>query len=654
MSVSFLRIAEFRANYFKYLNNICFQEKTGLILLIWLFIFNYGKFWTRGGYADDFAFLSFISDKTLIEAITQWSFNSRFTQAILFPLIFKPIFLIGPGDFQWWFIQLLGLICFTIIMFFLNKILLLANIEWPIRFFSLFLFSIYPLKCTTILWPAAIIGYIFPLLFLVLGCFIYLRDANRRIEKQGSRVIVFTLFLLSAFGIEQLIPIIVLIFTFRCFAFPISKKTLIIDFTGLISILGAFVFLNFYGASRGRVERHTHSDFSILNHSLDTFIESLSLFIKYPLSIVLDQYYRDDLIETAKQASFQASELILFILAIYCYFLPKIRYRNNKYYSVILSGLLIWLAAFSPLMVIDYYLPDRVFLIPLIGMSIAFGATIALIINQGRLIKLITIVFLFLTCTLFNLVNNYIQNDFEENWQASSLVIHTLGKHRNEIYDNSTVRIFNLPNAQSPSPKAKNAFSVNGITHWLFPNKHVSGDSLASIDSVFMLPNTIQNTSFPFNVPNIRPNDINFIYADEKVLPLKGIILISKPIKNHNTVDHILTARVNQIDLKGSVENYRVIVPYYLNIESIDIILVKIIIQSDENRLNKGQLRIHATDDDDLITPYDIRFDNNSEEWTLDGNKLFSTVIINHASKVRYISIFTDRSKQKLSFELDL
>jgi len=282
--------------------------------------------------------------------------------------------------------------------------------------------------------------------------------------------------------------------------------------------------------------------------------------------------------------------------------------------------------------------------------------TLAVLLNglatHHNAIKKSLAVCIFLFGSLFNIINTVTQNDFSKQWQVTEHIINTLVDYQSNIPDNSIVNLVNLPTHQSPAPKFRDDFTINGLVSWLFPKRHITGSTLESIDSLFGLPNSFQNPNVTTTFSLINAKNISFIYFNDKLMPLTKLIL-NKPL-NHNAEKGSLSGIVNPVNAIGHTTDYDIATPYIINIPDYDAVLVKIMLLNSKQSLAKHQLRIHATAHENITLPYDIWVSNDSKEWNkaADGS-LFTTIIINNASKLKSIALFSDKSEQKTEFKIN-
>ena len=243
----------------------------------------------------------------------------------------------------------------------------------------------------------------------------------------------------------------------------------IIHFFLALSLSTLFVSINFLGRTAGRVSQHSLHGQSIFEHAVQVSIQSFITLIESPFRLLLDPYYRSEILSAGSHIAFFFSLLSLFLLGWYFIKFERTNLLSQKKSIIfLLSGLIFWFAALSPLMAINYYMPDRVLFIPLIGLSITMGA-IAYLFDQYNHFFRYIFVFVLITCgSAFSLVNIYTQNGFANKWQNEKALLEKLKVIDNTLKGNTTINLFNFPSDYGPSPNLDDDFTFNGMVNWLY------------------------------------------------------------------------------------------------------------------------------------------------------------------------------------------
>lgn len=627
------------------------SENYGLALIFSLLILNYGLIWTRGGYADDFAFLAYTEEKDLFSAISQWPFNSRLSQAILIPTLIKTLSGTLPGTFYWWVIHGISLCCLLLCVFLLNGILKKLDAPWIIRFSACLFFAIYPIKNTTVMWPATIIGYVIALTLFLLAVYIYFSRAKSNDETFVSLVSVWTLFLFSIFCIEQLLPLVALVIPLRLFLWRVKTSRAISHFSGGLSLLIAFAIFSFFGRTAGRILDHSLQDKSIFANALEVSIQSFVVFIEYPLRPLLDPYYRNGIFDAFGHKTFFISVLLLVVLSrLFVKLDRKDVIPSNKAILFLTGGLIIWFSALSPLMVIYYGVPDRVLFIPLIGISISVGAVTYLIDRYVNYFRYIVACFIIICGTAFSLVNIYSQNDFAKKWGNEQTLINSLKTLDNGFVESKTIDLFNFPSDYGPSPNLDDYFTLDGIVNWLYPGKNNQGDIQGNFSAIFQLPENASKFNYPetFFLPEQNHKVLLWVNNPNKIITIKELHLVSDTSTHQNQNDlGMVTGSIVKLDGSVKEKQYIIRTPYLIKLNSYNLGILRIELEYDQP-ITKHRLNIHIEYTNGHTLPYDKWVSHSTANTWSNSNSTLSTMLfISDLSTVKSITIFSDSDNKK-------
>lgn len=594
-----------------------------------LIVLSYGSVTTRGGYADDFAFLAYSSTHTYIDAILGWSstFNSRISQGVMMPLLLKGLGGDAPGNMHWAAIHVAALLALVISVFLLYRIMQLFLLPWQASIAAILIFSLNPIKSEALMWPATIVGYIIPLCVFLFSTWFFFRNAKHQTETAARLIISALLFVFCLFAIEQLFPLFILVVAMRLVFFNTSRQQLIYSISGTLLISAIYLLVTFSGKTTERMDPFMDiNTTSIISHTMYVLRSSLTDLIGHTPRILIDPYFHSDLIEAGQSVVFMLAILTIAAAMVILY-----RHLNNagkpamhtekRLLLLFSTGILIYLATLSPFMVLSYYIAARALYIPSLGIALMAGAVFAFLAIRAkhRWQNIVLAGSLAMLMVVFVLVNLFSQNDFSRQWSLEQDIIDYVSSIKEDIPENTELSIFNVPKTYGPSPGFVNRFGFNGIVNWIHPGKSLYGETQNDFSDVLRIPETIGHT----NNMKIQAAQERWVLAwtPAGIMRITGLNLSSAP-NNETTVAGKAHAEQSGLettpgDLYGVVstpgqsavysDGTLVTIKTLIHLPQIDAALLQILVTGEE--VNNEQLRLilHARNTDNLVQPYDMK-----------------------------------------------
>lgn len=320
----------------------------------------------RGAYADDFLFLHYLSTRSIVEAFTEWHFNSRWTQALLIPLLYQPA-LAAQGLGGWWPIHGLALLSLLAIAIAVERSLALTGFSIRSRALLLGIFLIHPGKAQAVFWAATIIGYVLPAAWVALAFWYHLHIAAKGRESALRLLPILLAYSSACLSLEQFVPYCTLLIALRLVAFRGSRGAWLRNASLLAGVAAIFLGATIAGSTGHRLAHHGGMGFdSVLGTVLEILWGTLETTIIGTLRVWLDPDLRD-LLLPALTSWVTVVGVGAFVAAFA--FIPTARAEERNSHRLVLVGLMLWWAPLSPLLVIDYYVPERVFFLSLIGLG---------------------------------------------------------------------------------------------------------------------------------------------------------------------------------------------------------------------------------------------------------------------------------------------
>jgi hypothetical protein len=599
-----------------------------LLLLAGILIaLSYGSVTTRGGYADDFAFLAYSSTHSYVDAVLNWSntFNSRISQGVMMPLLLKGLAGDTPGSINWSVFHAIGLVTFAISVFLLYKIMQLFNLPWQASIVTLLVFSLNPIKNEAVMWPATIVGYIIPLCIFLLATWLFFSDAKHRTETVPGQLLTGLLFLFSLFAIEQLFPLFILVIAMRLLFFSFSRQQLIIIITTTVVFTAVYILVTFSGKTTERMDPFLNIDTSSLaSHTINVLAGSLTDLLAHTPRILLDSYYRANLIEAGQSPAFILTIFTIACLSFVLYHrVGKTRHPAAKTEKQLLllfsAGILVYLATLSPFMVLSYHVAARALYIPSLGIALMSGAGFAYLTLKTRYNwqNILLTGALSILLAMFVLINIFSEKDFARQWTLEQEIIGYVSSVRDSIPDGTELSIFNVPKTYGPSPDFVNRFGFNGIVNWIIPGRNLYGETQNDFSEVFEIPDN------PGAVEEltIYPAQGKWLltWTPAGVVRVTSLKLYNTPDNSNTTVEKpdttVETHTAAPGELYGLVsmpdqganynDSFSVTASTLIQIPQIDVGLLQIHVAGPGASDSKLRLILHARLMNGLVRPYD-------------------------------------------------
>ena len=598
-----------------------------LVLAGVLIALSYGSVTTRGGYADDFAFLAYSSTHSYIDAVLNWSstFNSRISQGVMMPLLLKGLAGDTPGSIHWGAFHAIGLVTFAISIFLLYKIMQLFKLPWQASIITLLVFSLNPIKNEAVMWPATIVGYIIPLCIFLLATWLFFRAAKNRTEAFPGQLFTGLLFLFSLFAIEQLFPLFILVIAMRLVFFSCSRQQLAIIITTTLVFTAVYILVTFSGKTTERMDPFLNIDTSsIASHIMNVLGGSLTDLLGHTPRILLDPYYRADLLAAGRSPAFMLAILTIASLSIVFYrrtvgtSSPAAK-TEKQLFLLFTTGLLVYLATLSPFMILSYHIAARALYLPSLGIALMSGAVFAYLSLKTRYNwqNILLTGALSILLALFVLINLFSEKDFARQWRLEQDIINYISSVRDDLPDGTELSIFNVPKTYGPSPGFVNRFGFNGIVNWIIPGRNLYGETQNDFSDVFEVPNN------PGGIDGltIYPAQGKWVltWTPDGVVRVKSLTLynttddsnitVKKPVttmKTHTTKPGELYGLVSLPNKSATYNDlFPVTASTLIQIPQINVGLLQIHIAEPGANDRKLRLILHARHMDGLVRPYD-------------------------------------------------
>ncbi len=642
-------------------------KSSWFFILCMLVFLNYGAIWSRGGYADDFAFLVYSHSQSYWDAVANWmtTYNSRVGQGLVMPFLLN----IAKGEqyvsFNWWIIHGIGLICFVISIHFFSKILILFRLPQPIRYVAIIIFALHPLNVDVLFRPATIVGYVIPFSLFLIAIYLYLSLEKNHNPLRLTRILVFFLLLFAILSIEQLLPLMVIIFFIRFFVLSFTKRQLVesVFFTALSFTV--FLYLAIAGNTAPRVEKFSTINLSSLpERAIEVIGASVSSYLLYPLKIVLDQFYWSSLLDIITSPLFWFSIILaIFLMQIISKlkFEQKYEHARQPFLFTGLTGALLWLGALSPLMVVSYYLPGRIFYIPLLGFSLLCGVVFYFVWEKASSprLRVALLSSLALGIILSSMLNMHHQSEFSRYWNMEQSVIQALSENASAIPQGATVSLHNIPLEFGPVPSLIDDYTFPSLLSWMFPDKDLKGTTTQSLLS--SLPTEIegQKEAYLKNVAN--DNVVLFLWQDKVIriinpnyLPIEEFSNFA-PNSHHSNPypwDKQISIERLALDISQKYSNGSALeVSSIMRINELDSLLVNVSVLSGKKRIENSRLQFHVLYRNDTKVPFDMSIGSDSG-FIKNEESFHRDMLIPNLSEVSRVVISLGSSPDKTDNEL--
>ena len=633
-------------------------ERAAFFLVILVTLLSYGTIWSRGGYADDFNFLAYSSGKGYLEAVVGWQANARFSQAIVMPLLMQGLAGDTPLDFHWEVFHAIGIGAFLLCILFFNGILKTTGASWILRVTSCLVFAIYPIKNEALLWPSTIVGYVIALMVFLGAVWFYFATAKKQKESAYSLLITGFLFLFALFFIEQLAPLLVLVVFFRLILFGRRPGSVLANGFMLTSLFAIFIWANYFSAASEKLHRYSGETVSLVSNILNVLQKSFAAVTVYPARIVFDPYYWPSLKGVLLSPAFWLACVTLIVLG---WILikgigasqPGTAKSRISPWRFFLGGGLIWVAAFSPFMVISYYLPDRVYFIPLLGLSLMAGAVMELIVSSHRwwMSRLLVVLLVSAGC-VFVLINQYSERDFEKQWNDQKKVMETLAGMERELEPGDVINLVNFPKEIGPAPEFVNWFAFNGMLKWMFPGLDLKGYTQRGFFSIFPLPGIQETTGA--TVLSLKKNEKLLVWLDDtenlrKVDALRlGAVASSKASTDDKSKEQLIGELVD-IGLKSAVAHgFQITIDRVLLLDEARLCVLSLGVRSVKPGNWKTRLIVHARMQDGSMRPYDLTLTKKDVGTAGNNDWLRAEVQVSDCDKLKEVRVGLLKEDQQL------
>ena len=620
---------------------------TWFLLLTVLFLvgLSYGRIMTRGGYADDFAFLAYSTTNSYMDAALGWisTFNSRISQGIIMPLLLKGLSSNHPSGFHWGIYHAIGLAAFAITIVYIYRVLSLFNIPWHVSFVAISIFALNPVKNEALLWPATIVGYILPLCFFVVATWLYFDRAKRNTNTLLVRIIYSFLFVISILSIEQLLPLFVVVVAIRLVFLGFSQRQLVANLSAILLVASIFLLITISGRTTERIDRFTAIDIgSVPSHIVNVLAGSVIEILGHAPRILLDPYYHSELSSAALSAGYIFSAFVIISSA--AWFSRRLVGMPGKtpgstriLVLLVVTGIIIWFSSLSPFMVLSYYVPARSLYIPSLGAALIAGAVfgyICIILQQRWQRAVMVSAFSFLLA-VYVLINRYSEQDFALQWENEKLIIDYIDANKDQIPEGTELAIFNVPRTHGPTPGFVNRYAFNGMVNWIAPGRNLEGHTLKDFSDIFQIPVDISQ----HNQYSVHPQENYWalLWTPDSVMRLGSIKLLRDQNALSTAASNVVTSSaessgIQPVELSGIIRSVNRSAYYNGDISvhvtsmiiapQIDSGLVQVSVKGPALMQNKYRLILHARHPDGSSIPYDVTL--SPDRGFQEGNTGFS------------------------------
>jgi len=641
----------------------------GFAFILAMVFLSYGAFWSRGGYSDDFPFLSYATSAGTgyLEAMFNWPFNSRYSQGAFVTLLLKIFTDDITGAINWAGFQFFGLIIFSLTLVLFNAILVVFEMPWRFRLIAILFFALYPIKNQALLWPTTIVTYVLALFFLLLGTWLYLSLAKRNQETPISLIAIWFIFLVAAFFIEQIMPTIPLIVVLRLWFYQSSKKQIIIHVGGVGVLLAIFFWAYLFTEAVAKFDRYSSGNKSILEGITQIIYKPIFSFFTYTPRYLLDDYYWPQLFNSFISFSFWLSLLIS------SFFWLLLSYnRSNEFSSDASTGQimgavgiagLFWFACFSPFILIEYGMPVRTYYIPLLSMSIVIAALVFFALQSRH--KWIRILFTslgWLGTAIFVFLNLYAQDNFSQQWRKQSILIDAVEQIQNEIPRTGTVHLPNFPRNFGPAPDLDDYWTFQGILNWLYPDLNLRGDMLSHFSRIVPINSKLIPSNEDPVAVKIPSDRVLLLWSDrhQSVEHIQTLLLqytssgreypINEPHLSENSDVNVHLVDISQINLSEEFPSgYSLQMEYMFLLKQLDIAGFHIKVRANDADQSPGRLIAHANYKGPIIIPYGHKVLTKYGRWSKDGLEYSTDLLISNYSELidLEVGLLGERTKLK-------
>lgn len=539
-------------------------------IVVLLTIMSYGAFYDRGPCNDDFINANKVAGHSFYDMTYNWSIkrDSRLTQVVTMPLMYHLFSADSFLNYHWDYFHLTGLLLHVGNIILIYLILSIFDLPLFMRTCVALLFAIHPIKNETILWPVDIMGYVVPFFIFLMCTYVYFLLAKKQYRRDGLySLLIFVIWFIPVFAVEQILPIIPVVMAVRYLTFPFRKKHLLLQGICIVILTASFVLITFSGGTAEKVVSETggkglYFDLQNVYSSMSSLFDRIVRLHWYPPF----SYDSTKLIKSIFSCS---TTPLLFgvavLAAILCVVLlnknrpPESGSANNikKCFGVLLSGVLITILPLTPLLLVRFGIPGRTTYIPLIGISLIIAALLSCsgellhsLFDKKKYKALRTPLFLVGVCLFIlfvvgcSLINFTQQNAHSKSWEIKKHVLSTVKEMFPTVPLDAKFYIFGLPRRIGPS-EVFNNYGITSAFNLLYPNKRVRASVTKPIISLLnnheQAPNQEAKSVIPFAWHENRLHTINRIIFRANGLDNTSMNEIKFPLLTQRYSEHQLT-----------------------------------------------------------------------------------------------------------------
>ncbi len=567
-------------------------EHGARLTLVLLVVFAWGAVDTRGAYADDFVFLAYSARLDWLQSVTDWidTFNSRLGQALIFPSLLKTFATPDPAAFHWTGLHTLGIVTTAASIVLLDVLLARGGVGLAARLLALGPFAVNPLLAEALLWPATLAGYVFPSFFFLLGTWLYLARRSAPL----ARALAFLLLAIAVLGIEQLAPLFVLLIAWGLWThWRAQGRLAAFDATALLLVLGAFVASAVLGKTADRVESFASLTLpEIPARSLGVLTDAGNDLLTHWARLLADPLIRADLADTL---TLPAIGMGIALATAWAWLLARATASTaddtRHPARTVLAGLILFAAALTPFMVVNYYVPPRSLYIPGVGLAIALAIPLAGGLRRLSFAARAPLIGAGAIALLALLAGTrHAQQDFARQWRDEHALLTALAAAERDATTGSEFVVLGYPDGTGPSPGLRNRFAVNGMVQWLHPGRGFSGDALRDLTEVFGLPEDPADLAGRYTT---RATDRAIVWIDGAAKAI-DTLMIDAPVMDTPTTLH---ARAESPGLVARHGALTLEVPVLLRIAGSDTGVLVVRLRAEG--LAEGQARVRLAIMDD-------------------------------------------------------
>ena len=530
-----------------------------------------------GPSADDFCNAMRASKFTILEHIysqLEWESWTRFFSSIFVPALFHVFPTQSFLTFNWGSFYFFTFFFHAGNIILINLILKIFNLPVFLRLTTITVFALHPIKTGAMFWTTPVFGYVISLFLLLFSSyFIFLSTARK--SSVANYWFVFPVLIIPMFSNEQFLPTLFIIILIKYFYLGRNKKQFWVEFSFFVAASIIFVFLLSAGVSATKLNTVTagkgvHFNVHYIIYSL---VHIVYRFIVPPFAYPNDEFVLKEL------SNFQINGLgilivgvLLLSVALLYMVMKKFSLYENElpntskiYFLVGITGSLLSLAAFSPLLITGYSFESRTLYVPMVGMALSvtgFVGALIIILRQlafhfniklgTRLIATCTQVIIIGIVLTFSITNYISQKSYADAWAIKRELLTEISKYHLDIIKKKEIRIFGLPRKNGPAPVFADPWSLPCAL------ESITGKSVKA-STIMPLCLTISDKH-----NNNGSNYLPFVWKKDSLKLLQGLNVLEPSSR--------LPFR-NPVDLldPGWVKNYKESVLLNMNITKVEV-----------------------------------------------------------------------------------